>query len=138
MRFYQLAFPEKLRHSRQKYRRSEKGKITNRRALKADAEKVKAVVLAHYGGKCRCGFSDSRALSIDHVAGNGRSHLRSLKLNGGRAFYRWLIRNAFPKGFRVLCMNCQWIKRFQHNEHNLQKNTTATMNKGNLTNEILV
>jgi len=81
------------------------------------SEQNKLVVLTHYGkdGKCvcvKCGFSDIRALSIDHVNGGGRAHIRSINAH----IYAWLIRNKFPEGFQTLCMNCQWIKRHDNKE----------------------
>lgn len=61
-----------------------------------------------YGGtfcKC-CGEDYYEFLSIDHEAGNGAEH-RRLELRG-QDLYSWLIRNDFPEGFRVLCMNCNF------------------------------
>ena len=83
------------------------------------ANKMK--VLIHYGGnppKCACcGFSDIRALQIDHINGGGMEHRRSIGIkNGGITFYLWLIRNGFPEGFQVLCANCNWIKRSKNKE----------------------
>lgn len=69
-----------------------------------------------YGGVVckRCGFDDIRALSIDHVNGGGNKHRRELgKSATGSWFYRWLVKNGFPEGFQVLCMNCQFIKRHE-------------------------
>jgi hypothetical protein len=65
-----------------------------------------------------CGYSDIRALSIDHIHGNGgeeRKRLREKlgwgKTNGaGDRFYSFLRRNNYPSGYQVLCMNCNWIK----------------------------
>ena len=60
-----------------------------------------------------CGFTDLRALSIDHIKGGGT---QDRKIRSGYALYRWLIKNNFPEGFQVLCMNCQFIKRVENNE----------------------
>lgn len=80
---------------------------------------IKETVLVHYGkGKCacvRCGFNDIRALSIDHVNGKGNQHRQSV-VRGGHAFYGWLRKEGFPKGYQTLCMNCQWIKRSENRE----------------------
>lgn len=74
--------------------------------------KAKRQVFEHYcpdGPRCAiCGFADSRALSLDHINGDGAEHRRTLK---GVNLYRWVVRNNFPSNFQVLCMNCQWIKR---------------------------
>lgn len=87
-------------------------------------QKLKLAVMSYYSRgtpKCTmCGYTDTRALSIDHVDGGGREHLRTV-VGGDNHFYRWLKHNGFPKGFQVLCMNCQWIKRHMYNEHNQWK-----------------
>lgn len=76
---------------------------------------VKVRVLSHYSPSLtcqRCGFSDLRALTIDHVNGQGNIHRRQLGLGsrGGHTFYAWLVRAGFPEGYQVLCMNCQFIE----------------------------
>lgn len=115
---------DKLRIIQQRYRDS------HRSALRAYALSPKAKgarkeyniqlkmdVLSHYGnGKCacvKCGFDDIRALSIDHINGNGRKHTRII---GGGHFYTWLKLNNFPEGFQTLCFNCNWIKRIERRE----------------------
>jgi hypothetical protein len=79
-------------------------------------QELKEQVLMYYGkGKLECvlcHYNNKDALSIDHINGNGAKHRRSLKTYSiGSLFYRWLKRNNFPKGFRTLCMNCQFIER---------------------------
>ena len=44
-------------------------------------------------------------LSIDHINGGGRQERLATGVRGFQ-FYRWLKRNGFPKGYRVLCHNC--------------------------------
>ncbi len=77
---------------------------------------VKQSILTHYGNdECacvRCGFSDIRALSIDHIDGGGHEHRKSLR-RGGLSFYKWLLENNYPEGYQTLCMNCQFIKTFR-------------------------
>ena len=83
---------------------------------------LKEEVLTHYGnGKCactQCGFNDIRALSIDHIKGNGDEHRTQIKCKqGGVTFYRWLRKNGYPPEYQTLCMNCQFIKRIEKQEH---------------------
>ena len=84
---------------------------------------LKEEVLTHYGnGKCacvQCGFTDIRALSIDHIKGNGYEHRKqkTTTRQGGVSFYRWLRRNGYPPEYQTLCMNCQWVKRITNREH---------------------
>ena len=76
-----------------------------RRARAATRVHTKAIVFQHYGSKCaRCGITDIDVLTIDHVAQDGASH-RFVHRSGNK-FYRWLQRNSYPPGFRVLCFNC--------------------------------
>lgn len=76
---------------------------------------LKQEVYAHYGGGCRrCGFGDIRALSIDHINGGGNRHRK--EIGRGNSFWRWLKKNNYPSGFQILCMNCQFIKRYENKE----------------------
>ena len=78
--------------------------------------RIKDKVVSHYSPmkRCiKCGFLDIRALSMDHINGKGTQHRKTIK---GRNFYVWLLKNGFPKGFQVLCMNCQFIKRHENKE----------------------
>ena len=82
---------------------------------------IKKQVLTHYGnGKVacvRCGFSDIRALSIDHINGGGVKHRKSLGVTSGNNFYVWLKNNDYPLEYQTLCMNCQYIKREENREY---------------------
>lgn len=74
-------------------------------------QKIKTEVLSHYSPKLMCalcGFKDLRALSMDHINGGGTKHLKKI---GVSVFYYWLKNNNYPPGFRVLCMNCQFVER---------------------------
>lgn len=84
--------------------------------------KSKLEALRHYSGgppRCaRCGFSDIRALCLDHIGSDGRhrKHHSSPKPTSGVWFYRSLIRLGFPVGLQVLCANCNLIKQHEHGE----------------------
>src|SRR3990167_6345931 len=72
---------------------------------------MRELVIEKYGGKCACcNEADIKFLTIDHIDGNGNKHRKELNLGGGRSFYYWLRRNGYPKGYRVLCMNCNWAR----------------------------
>lgn len=73
--------------------------------------RLRYLVLTHYGGnppKCNCcGENNIEFLSIDHINKDGATQRRKNNLHsGGHNFYRWIIKQGFPKGYRVLCMNC--------------------------------
>ena len=82
-------------------------------------QRLKSEVLTHYGGgelACvKCGFSDIKALSLDHISGNGAAERKKL---GYRAqeVYLTLRKLNWPVGYQTLCMNCQWIKRSDNGE----------------------
>lgn len=81
-------------------------------------EEDKLSVVSHYSNgtmDCKkCGYSDIRALSIDHIKGDGAKHRREI---GQHNLYKWLINNNYPDGYQVLCMNCQVIKRIENGEN---------------------
>jgi len=68
------------------------------------------------GSKCmRCGFRDWRALQVDHVNGDGqKDQLR--KHGANRNFYKKVMKDTTGK-YQLLCANCNWIKRYENNEH---------------------
>jgi hypothetical protein len=76
-------------------------------------QKLRHTVLVHYSGglpTCSCcGEKHEEFLSIDHINGDGADH-RRMGIKSGYATYRWLIKNNFPPGFQVLCMNCNFAK----------------------------
>jgi hypothetical protein len=77
----------------------------------------KLLVLKHYSkGKkprCRCCKVTTLAfLTLDHIKGRGNKDRE--KFGEGATFYQALIRRRFPKGFQVLCGNCQMGKLIHH------------------------
>jgi hypothetical protein len=76
--------------------------------------KIRKDVMNHYGGKCvcpDCGFDDldfklfnKSFLQMDHINGGGSKD--RLITGSGSKFYRWIKRNNYPPGFRVLCGAC--------------------------------
>ncbi len=82
--------------------------------------KNRLTLLEYFGGKCeKCGFSDYRALQIDHVNGGGVRELRQLK--SLKAPLKYLERIKLNRNeYQLLCANCNWIKRYE-NQENVQK-----------------
>lgn len=81
---------------------------------KVAARKLRAEVIAAYGGKCACcDESTPEFLAIDHVNNDGAEHRRLIGASGSTATYAWLRRNGFPQdGFQLLCHNCNNAKAF--------------------------
>jgi hypothetical protein len=83
------------------------------RAAKA---RLKNKVFEMYGKKCaECGFSDIRALTLDHVLNNGA---RERDVLGERGVYRRALQEENREEYQVLCMNCQFIKRIEAGKQN--------------------
>jgi hypothetical protein len=63
-------------------------------------KEVRAKVLVHYSGlppRCQvCGINDINLLII-----SGETKLHGIQL------YLWIIKNSFPKGYKVLCRKCR-------------------------------
>ena len=91
-------------------------RVRRRELKKGYNRKARLLLLALFGSVCiRCGFSDMRALQIDHINGGGVKHIKSL--GGPRERYYHYIREH-PTEFQLLCANCNWIKRYENHEDN--------------------
>ncbi len=106
--------PEKFRIQGREYYgdNSEKAKLR----AKFHRGKLFNEVLDHYGRKCsitKCG--NTKNLCVDHIGGNDGNSPKA-----GMYLWRWLKKNNFPKGFRILCLQCNTLdgqlrKRFELN-----------------------
>jgi len=69
-----------------------------------------------YGDTCTmCGFSDKRALTLDHIKNNGAEERKEMGPRG--PWYR-AVGEYLPDDYRILCMNCQFIARVEANRQN--------------------
>lgn len=72
-----------------------------------ERRKIRLEVLTHYSGqapRCGCCGEDTlEFLAVDHIEGGGARHRKTIPSGD---IYRFLRRNGFPEGFRVLCHNC--------------------------------
>jgi len=48
-------------------------------------------------------------LTLDHINGDGSQHRKTIPAS---YFYRWVIKNDYPKTLQILCWNCNWAKGF--------------------------
>lgn len=83
---------------------------------------LKKFVIESLGGVCKvCGFSDVRALQIDHVNGGGSRHREKFKSKP--TLYLNSIKKDINKGgdfkakYQILCANCNWIKFYEKKEY---------------------
>ncbi len=94
-----------------KYRQINCVVISNKQKLRRSALKLQAYM--NYGGSkcCWCGEDDVGTLSIDHIENNGNRHLdaKGYKIQSSR-LYSWLKKHNYPKGFQILCFNCNYAK----------------------------
>ena len=100
---WRAAHPEKMRA----YSKANRERISHVSA-QWDARN-KAQAFAAYGGDTPCCACCSEStlgfLSIDHIDGGGRQH-RLTPGSGAVKIYRWLKKNGYPDGYRLLCFNC--------------------------------
>lgn len=83
---------------------------------KSYRDRFKLRVYEKLGSVCsKCGFSDIRAIQIDHVNGGGSKELSKLTW----AQYMKKVEKSADEGtgeYQLLCANCNWIKRQENNE----------------------
>jgi len=85
--------------------------------LRRHYQKLRNEILSLLGSKCiRCGFSDIRALQIDHVHGGGTKERKNY---GSMPLYRKILKEikAGSKDYQLLCANCNWIKKYENKEN---------------------
>jgi len=76
----------------------------------ASRARLKAEVIAAYGGACACcGECRPQFLAIDHIYGDGKQDRRGRGI--GSQFYAWLRASGFPRDrYQLLCHNCNFAK----------------------------
>jgi hypothetical protein len=90
-----------------------------RRYHRKNYKNARAMILKALGGKCSvCGFSDARALQIDHKRGGGTRMRR--KLQGSR-YYPAILAELHLGKYDLLCANHHAIKKANRKEHTRRK-----------------
>lgn len=117
-RNYRLNHLDEIKEYLHNYNLTRRNKEMSKKSQLKSLLKTKTMVLTHYGnGKMacvKCGFEDIRALTIDHINGNGSAE-RKIHYSGNR-FYTYLKNHNFPSGYQTLCANCQKIKQVENKE----------------------
>lgn len=116
---YRARHPEKAREQQRKAmerRRDHYLAMDSLYSARTNGE-ARRKVFEHYSNgtfRCACcGQSEIDFLTIDHINNDGakqRLRLFGRRNRGGVFFYRWLVKNGFPPGLAVLCMNCNLSK----------------------------
>lgn len=83
----------------------------NRRKRRIDVcRKIRLEVINAYGNKCTCcGEHRTEFMTLEHLNGGGGYDRQKL---GARGVYYKVKKLRFPKEFTILCMNCNFSKRF--------------------------
>ena len=123
----EFAADKRKRNGRQSHCRA-----CDRKRIREIYRKKRVALLNKLGGPIcnRCGFSDIRALQIDHIHGGG---FQEYKASGNRTVYARLYKltsEELKKDYQVLCANCNCIKRIENREHgNLISPATDDLSK---------
>ena len=106
-----------LKHKEHIVEKSKAWKKTHGVYLAELRHKWRVKTLETLGGKCvRCGFDDVRALQIDHIKAGGAREIGGLS---SIAYFKKVIASHLRHEgkYQLLCANCNWIKRYENNEH---------------------
>lgn len=108
---------EQYRKANREYYDLNRELILDRAAAKRREFKIE--VFQRLGGICVvCGFSDERALQIDHLHGGGSRDRR--QFTDWRAYLKKLLSldsKALTAQYQLLCANCNTIKKVEHGEY---------------------
>lgn len=97
-----------------KYGKTPTGRIKKLIISKSQQSKLRQRILIKLGSQCIiCGFSDIRALQIDHIEGGG-TELN--KQQNWSTRYRSILNDTYTVKVQLLCANCNWIKRYENKE----------------------
>ncbi|HUR38251.1 MAG TPA: hypothetical protein VM222_02105 [Planctomycetota bacterium] len=104
----EVARPRFLRVRRISHARTSRARLLGR----LSADRLKADVIAAYGGTCgECGESRPECLQIDHIDNDGRHQVRRGLPRAGPRLYRKLRREGWPRDkVQLLCANCNLVK----------------------------
>jgi len=85
--------------------------------IASDPKRLRNAVLALLGNRCvQCGFSNPKALQIDHVFSDGAYQRKAVGYTTKKFYIDILLGNVPRNSIQCLCANCNWMKRETHNE----------------------
>ena len=111
-----------------------KNNLSSKAKGKERRDEIRLKILQYYSKQlsksnipcCRCCGENSHIefLAIDHIAGkkemDSEPELVKLgysSLKRGQVLHKWVIENNFPKGFQILCHNCNYAKGIKRNKN---------------------
>jgi len=108
---YNTQYYEKHKEQRRAEARARTPEARNK-VYKKYYNKLKTDLFYHYGNACICcRETEPMFLTVDHINNDGAQHRKTLGGTGsGGHLYSWLRQNNYPKGFQILCWNCNWAK----------------------------
>ncbi len=116
---YRRKYPERVKESAKRWKEEHRELFSMKQHVyyARYVNRMRRKLVGHYSNgtfRCACcGESQFDFLCIDHVNNNGAEERRALfgrNSTRGYAFYIWLIKNGFPSGYAILCMNCNFSK----------------------------
>ena len=91
-----------------------------RKIVKKQSDKCREIVLTYLGDKCvYCGFTDKRALVLDHIKSDGW-HDRKLHKGNLCSYYSTRL-DKLKDNIQLLCSNCNIIKAKENKEFGRRK-----------------
>jgi hypothetical protein len=90
--------------------------VRNTELVRINRDKAQLQAFVHYSKQdppacVLCGFDSRAALQFDHTNGDGAAFRRQNRHSTGKSLALFLRKRGWPKGYRVLCANCQCIER---------------------------
>jgi hypothetical protein len=121
--YYHAHYKEKASLYRRQYyvRNKEKEKSYNLKHRRS----LRPKLIALLGQKCaKCGFSDERALVLDHIKGGGMKEINVFDSNYLMYVYYIDHPTVARRKLQVLCANCNSIKRYENGENYVRDTKT--------------
>lgn len=80
-------------------------------------QKTKKIIFWYLGYRCsECGFSDTRALQLDHIKSNGSEERKRFASHTSYYQFYYNKPQMVFDNLRLLCANCNWIKAVENKE----------------------
>ncbi len=99
---HKLCYDCGLARYRERYKKVSADICQKRKAYRL---KLKQDFVKAYGGKCTCcGENGIEFLTVAHLNNDGAKHRK--EIGGSNRLHTWLKQKKYPKGFGVLCFNC--------------------------------